>query len=242
MLRRPQKGYQWVGIIVTVLGVLPIAGESLGRASSKSSCHGSPSTDKVLISLALILLAELCRAIRFVFEERLLKHERLTPSFMVLMESCFGLVFASASWLVADVLGWELIDQTLSMLRNSATLQGLVITAVLAAGICNIAGAFITKYLSSVHNALVSELRVVFVWIPNVIYYFCDKAEAEEENRAPHGEPLDGWSALKIVGFAILISGAYVYNGSIRLPCSRLYPEQPAPLSAENIIKPHAVI
>jgi drug/metabolite transporter (DMT)-like permease len=224
ILKKSQKPYQWVGIVITILGVVPIAGESLLRAKSGGK---QKSSEAVMIALALILAAELFRAIRFVYEERLLKKERLSPSFMVLMESCFGLGFATASWFFADFVGFESISETFSMLRQSGPLQGILITAVLAAGICNIAGAFITKYLSSVHNALVSELRVVFVWLPNVIRYFIDKEDAALENRSPKGEPLDWFSTLKVAGFGILILGAYVYNGNVRLSCSRLYPVEP---------------
>ena len=232
ILKRPQKGYQWVGILITVLGILPIAGESIGRDSSSSNS----STAKVVIAFAMILLAELFRAIRFVYEERLLKKERLSPSFMVLMESSFGLVFATCSWFIANAAGLENISETLAMAAGSPTVQGLLLATALSSGICNIAGAFITKFLSSVHNALVSELRVVFVWIPNVIRYFCDKDDAAAEHRKPKGEPLDFWSILKVVGFAILITGAYVYNGNIRLPCAGLYPAEPVTEKTLDVI------
>jgi len=223
ILKHPQKPYQWAGILITILGVVPIAGESVGRAGQAKET----STATVIIALGLILVAELFRAIRFVLEERLIKKERLSPSFLVLAESSFGLAFAATSWVLADLFGWESTSTTFALLGRSSTLQAILLTTVLASGICNIAGAFITKFLSSVHNALVSELRVVFVWLPNVIRYFVDKSAAAAENRKPHGEPLDALSTLKLAGFGILITGAYVYNGNIKLPCSRLYPAEP---------------
>ena len=126
--------------------------------------------------------------------------------------------------LISNSIGRENLSETIYMLSHSPPVQWLLLATILSSGICNIAGAFITKYLSSVHNAIVSELRVVLVWVPNIIRYFLDKKNAQAEDRSVKGEPLDWFSILKVIGFATLITGAYVYNGNIKLPFYRLYP------------------
>ena len=226
VLKRKQTGYQWAGIIVTSLGVVAIAVESVVR-NSMSDTQSQHSSGVICLAIILTLLAELMRAIRFVYEERLIKINRLSAQALVFFESSAGLFLATGGWLIAGITGRENIQDTLAMVSNSRNLQWLLISTVLIAGICNVAAAFITKYLSSVHNALCSEIRVVFVWIPQVIRRFISKANNTDnipDHKLP-GEPLDALCIVKLLGFALLISGAMIYNGNIKLPFKKLYPQ-----------------
>ena len=245
MLKKRVQMYQWMGVLVTCLALIPIYFESsihakmekdrledLYRKNNKQTDPNKVTTSgEVSLGYGLILAAELMRAIRFVYEEWLIKKQHMAAQFLLISECTFGAVLACFACLYLNyysldskVFVKEEFAESWHRFQSSGSLQTLFIIYCLAAGICNIAGTFITKYLSSVINALVSELRVVLVFIPNVIRYAIDKDKADQESRKVKGEPLDGWSMLKIVGFFLLVLGAYIYNGTVKLPCANCQP------------------
>ena len=215
VLGRKQTSQNWAGIVVTTMGVGAIALESVLSNKRGSTAH---TNSEVGYALAMTMVAELARAIRFVYEERLIKVNRLTPQALVLFESCAGAVIATAAWLIACLgFGHESIADTFAMMSNNTTIPILLTLVIIFSGVCNVAAAFITKYLSSVHNALVSELRVVLVFVPQVIRYKLHEKAHPSATKHP-GEKLDWFSLIKIAGFGLLLVGAAVYNGNIRIP------------------------
>jgi drug/metabolite transporter (DMT)-like permease len=239
MLKKRVLLFQWTGIAITCLALVPIYIETMKHADMANAREKKYSTgtvdDKkvttkgeVIMGLGFILAAELMRALRFVYEEWLIKKQNMTTEFLLISECTIGAITAVLACGVAHAIGHEDYDESWARFRSSRELQALFLTFCFAAGICNVAGTFITKYLSSVVSALVSELRVVLVFVPNVIRYKLDIDKADSERRGKvKGEPLDGWSALKILGFILLILGAYVYNGKVKLPCVVLQPPPP---------------
>lgn len=248
MLNKRVLVHQWTGVVITCVALIPIFFESMEHASSEKTRLNEvlmkqgkkpkeaevTTTAEVFQGIGLILAAELMRAVRFVSEEWLIKKQNMATEFLLISECSWGCMAAVLACVICDLAGGEQLAESWTMLKSSTSLQILFFIYCATSGICNIAGTFITKFLSSVVNALVSELRVVLVFVPNVIRYQIDKKNADLEARKVKGEPFDAWSALKILGFVLLVLGAYVYNGAVKLPCAALQPPTVLPSGAKD--------
>jgi drug/metabolite transporter (DMT)-like permease len=222
VLRKPLRTGQWLGVGLVCGALVPIFFESRAHAELEKERLKSfgktvkddafSSTQEVLIGVGWIILSEFMRAVKFVFEEYLMKKKQMSTEFLLLSECSAGAIVGCALCAIASHRGEEDFLESWQLFTSSTVCQVLVISYALIASVCNIASVFVTKYLSSVFNAVISELRVALIFLPNVIRYQLDKHSADLELRKVKGEPLDWWSGLKILGFFFMLSGTYVFQ------------------------------
>jgi hypothetical protein len=85
-----------------------------------------------------------------------------------------------------------------------------------------IAGAYVTKLMSSVHNALTTIITNSIVWMLGIIVHLIDSTR---------GEKLIPLSSVQLVGFFIVLFSSMMYDSIIRLPKIFTYPADRAAAS-----------
>jgi drug/metabolite transporter (DMT)-like permease len=270
ILHKAQQPYQWMGVLITTLGLIPIfvvdflrsADEKEAEAAYKKHIGMAEDKDKSsnAIAFVFVIVAELMRAIRYLLEERLMKMESLSAEFVVYMESLVGLVISVAIMFMAHGITAksvakncgrvENLSDTWAMLKNEWVLWVLLTCHFVFVGVSNYATTLVTKYTSSVLNAILSQARTIVVWLPSVILGFVAERESEftDHNGKYHpgvarfGEPFDKFVPLVFLGFFVVTAGAMVYSGHIRIPGTRCQPEPKKPKTVESPSTSHAVI
>lgn len=226
ILHKSQKKYQWLGVIITLLGLVPVgfASQKRSEEKAKKSHEADHSLRDTLISLGLVVASEAMRGIRYVYEEKLIKVEKLSAEFVVYTESLIGLVVSLFVLLVVHKIpgdncgSRENFYDTMRMMYNQPILWGLFAINFFLVGIHNYATTLVTKHLTSMHNQIISQARTIVAWLPGVILFKLTNGDT--------GQPLDKWTALDFTGFIVLGLGAFVYNGDVKIPIPGFYPSE----------------
>ena len=267
ILHKAQMPYQWMGVLITTLGLLPIFivdflrhneedaakkayFKHMGKADKKDK-EGSAS-----MAYVLVIIAEFMRAIRYLLEERLMKMESMSAEFVVYMESLVGFVISllamiGAHYITAPSLAkncgrMEHMGDTWAMMKSEWMLWLLLSLHFVFVGVSNYATTLVTKYTSSVLNSILSQARTIVVWLPCVIlgfvaereYAFTDLDGNYHPGNAKFGEPFDRWVPLVFVGFGVVTCGALVYSGDLKLPGNRCQPEPKKPKKVSAVESP----
>ncbi len=111
--------------------------------------------------------------------------------------------------------------------KYAKTAVVLFIWHTLLVGLVNYSSTVVTKRLSSVHNAIFSELRIFIVWIVEFILAIIYNKE--------HGVAFHPLYLVEIIGFAIIVLSAFVYSGKYMIPFTNaLYPQDHPLIIAHN--------
>merc|ERR1711879_802979 len=102
---------------------------------------------------------------------------------------------------------------TLTMVGNSTSLQGLILLYIFSCSTFNVSSIFVTKSFNSVHRTMLEGTRTSVIWLWGlVVFYQIDKSAA-------YGEKWHPFSWMELVGFAFLIFGQSVYGEVLKLKC-----------------------
>ena len=227
LLGHPQQPYNWLGVFLTVVGVVPTALAASFRVADKK--------DSVWIYIMLTVVAEVMRGFRSVFEERLMKKQKLSAEFVTFCESALGLILSLVLWLVVHLIpgtdngSLESIPDTFHRLGGSSVAIILLTGNLILVGIHNYSNSLVTKYLTAVHCAVIGQVRPLFTWVPNIIIWrICVQCNAYEMKKgkvqAYYGEPLDLYSIFEIIGMIVIALGTLIYSGILKVPFVALYP------------------
>lgn len=216
---RSQRAYQWLAVAITIMGLVPV-----GMAESAESKKESGPVDvRALISVGLIVICEFLKGIRYVYEEKLIKIEKISSEFLVFMESVIGLVVAIIVMIAVNYIPLgenggpkESLAETWAMLYGSTAIQVLLAINIVLVGVHNYSTTLITQYTSSVFNVLISQFRALVTFIASVLVHYCYDPL--------FGEEFTVYTPLKFVGYVMFIVAALLYNGNVRAPCDSCYP------------------
>lgn len=200
---------------VVVLG-LAVVGVS-GFLAEKNQGSSSNNNSLIIIGIILILFGQLMNAIQMIMEESFLKHGNYSALNVVGMEGVFGfaimvlIVLPICYFLPGDDSGsYENIIDALYQLKNSAGLILLNIAMLLSIAFYNYFGLIVAKELSTIHRTLIDALRTILVWITSIIIYYAGAKSLGEKWQG-------GYSLLQLLGFAFLLIGTIIYNGSYQI-------------------------
>lgn len=266
VMKQSQKVYQWFSVGLTVLGVVPIAMAAQGRADAindfvakTTGLENNGSSESVIIPLILVVLCEIFRGVRAVFEEKLMKRDSMSAEFVTFFEAGLGCIVSPFIVLTVHFLpgrdhgSVENFWDTLSRIAGSKTILVLLLLNFFLVGIQNYATTLVSKYLSSVANAVIGQARPLIAWVPNVLLWnmcrnrglFVEKDVKGYEGKIVtqktwYGEPIDCFSYLEAIGFIMVSLAALVYSGVIKLPCRSCYELQHrSPPSDDDFTKKH---
>lgn len=229
-LHRKQYAYHWFAVFFCLAG-LAIAGTS--EYLNKVTDAGY-----IVLGCCLCLAAECMKAFRVIYDEKMLKVNNCDTTFVVGMEGLYSMVFLVPTlllvWLAipgSDNDSVEHLPDTLYRISNSPMLIGLFSTLPIVVVFLAVAGMMIIKYLTGVHNALISVARSIAAWAFELVFYYAAPASLS----AQYGEAWGTYSPLKLVGFLMVIIATLIYDGSLRLPCFFDYPKNAVTVTKDSV-------
>jgi drug/metabolite transporter (DMT)-like permease len=254
-MKKSLRKFQWAGVAITTVGLIVIAvvsnlkdaeGHRMKTAFLKSRESGDNLKSKskdlesyelpYFVIISLVLLAEFMRAVRNLYEERLMKFHGITPEYIVVFESISGLMITTGllGLFQAIKVGKaktpiENSAETIEQISANQPLLCLLVANFLLTGLCNYATTVVTKELSSVMNGIISQGRAFVVWIPSLIIgAVCMRSEKWVNYRIPgvqeglpkFGETLGHWYywVPQLFAFGLVTVGGLLYNKNLKLP------------------------
>ena len=210
VLRRRLYAYHWTGVILCIVGLV---------VAASSQLFSEPSS---LVGVILVLGSEMFKGMRIVVEEKFMKTNRMDPCFLVGIEGLYGSVVFTTTLMVvwlgiggSDGGSFENLEDTIFRISNSSGLIALFCIYPFITCVTSVVSAVVTKNLSAVHNGLISVLRVGILWVIELIIFY---SLAGSPFGKMLGEPWTKYSALKLVGFLIVLFSTLLYDEDIRLP------------------------
>jgi hypothetical protein len=215
-LKRKLFAFHWVAIVLTLVGIVV---SSLKEIIEPSSSKEFQTTD-VLIGIALVLAGEFIRSMRTVLEEKLMKKLKYDALLVVGLQGIYALVLSVPALFVVNAIETskgplEDLQVTWNQFVSSSIVMGICFTTPITVPGLFVAGAYVTKLMSAVHNALTTIITNSIVWILAVIVYFIDNKR---------GEKLIPLSSVQLVGFIIVLFASLMYDAIIRIPQIFYYP------------------
>ena len=210
MLKRKLFKFHWVAVACTVVGLVIASIPQIVDPQGKNP----PTVEKTLIGIALVLGGELIRSFKSVFEERLLKKLRYDALMMVGTQGLLAFLLtipllAIVSNIHLDGKPLEDFEVTMSQFKSSGLVIGLSAMFPLTVSALFIAGMYVTKLMSSVHNALTGIITTAIVWMLTIIIHFIEPTRGVE---------LKVLLLVQLLGFVIVFMSSLVYDAIIRLP------------------------
>jgi hypothetical protein len=218
-LKRKQLAFHYFSVGLCMAG-LAVAGWS--------EFLNNPDTGlTVFIGCILLLTSECMKAFHVILDEMMLKTNKCDILFVVGMEGLYSLLFLFPTLLLAWLAipgsqnGYlEDLSDTVYRVESSTILKALLAVLPAVVVVLAIAGAMIIKYLTGVHNALISVSRSIVAWALELIFYYC----APSEFANMYGKQWGSYSILRLVGFLLVIVATLMYDEDIRIPWLFSYP------------------
>ena len=217
-LKREQYAFHYASVGLCVVGLV-IAGWS-------EFLNNEDSAGAILLACSLLLASECMKAFHILWDERIMKAYRCDILFVVGLEGLYSIAFLVPLLCIASVIPghqnghWEDISDTVYRIDQSTILKVLISVLPVIVVILAIAGAMVIKYLTGVHNALISVSRSIVAWALELIFYYCAPAELGKM----YGKPWGPFSPLRLVGFTMVIIATLMYDEDIKIPCLFKYP------------------
>ncbi|XP_053565471.1 solute carrier family 35 member F6 [Bombina bombina] len=209
-LGRRLEWSQWLGIFITIAGLVIV-----GLADLISGSSTGKSLSSVITGDLLIIMAQIIVAVQMVLEEKFVYKHNVHPLRAVGTEGFFGFIILTLLLIpfyyipAGDFSNTErqVLEDSLDAFCQMGN-QPLIILALLgnisSIAFFNFAGISVTKEISATTRMVLDSLRTVVIWIVSLAV---------------------GWErfhALQILGFIILLLGASLYNGLHKpLMCKR---------------------
>lgn len=204
---------QWIGILITILGLVVVG---LADFVSGSRADGHKLSDVITGDL-LIIMAQIIVSVQMVLEEKFIYKHNVHPLKAVGTEGFFGFVILSLLlipmfYIPAGSFGSnprQVLEDALDAFCQIGH-KPLIVLALLGNTVSiaffNFAGISVTKEISATTRMVLDSLRTLVIWAVSLAL---------------------GWESfhgLQILGFLVLLLGTALYNGlhkpvMARLPC-----------------------
>ncbi|XP_030638281.1 solute carrier family 35 member F6 [Chanos chanos] len=214
-LGRRLQASQWVGILVTILGLV-IVGLADFVSDKGDDSH---KLSEVITGDLLIIMAQIIVSVQMVLEEKFVYRHNVHPLKAVGTEGFFGFVILSLLLIPMYFIPvGNFADNPRQVLEDALDAfcqighQPLILLALLGNTVSiaffNFAGISVTKEISATTRMVLDSLRTLVIWVVSLAL---------------------GWEkfhGLQVLGFIVLLVGTALYNGLhrpllARLPCLR---------------------
>ncbi|XP_068198523.1 solute carrier family 35 member F6 [Antennarius striatus] len=206
---------QWIGILVTTLGLVIVGlADFFSKNSNEDKKH---KLSEVITGDLLIIMAQIIGSVQMVLEEKFIYKHDVHPLRAVGTEGLFGFVVLSLLLIpmyfipVGDFSDnpRQVLEDVLEAFCQMGH-QPLIVVALLGTvasiAFFNFAGISVTKEISATTRMVLDSLRTLVIWVVSLALGWEDF----------HG--------LQVLGFLVLLTGAVLYNGLhrpllARIPC-----------------------
>ncbi|KXJ24479.1 solute carrier family 35 member F6 [Exaiptasia diaphana] len=213
-LKRKLWPIHWIGMIVTMFGLVLVGLSSVLRDNHQGSSQG-----EVILGIALILGGQCVSATQMIVEELFLKKRGYHPLQVVGMEGFFGIILMAC--LVLPVLYYIPGDQNnhsyensidaLLMIKNDTKLLIMSLLYICSISFYNFFGLSVTKSLTAVHRTLIDACRTIVVWAVDLfVHYVFHEGFGEAWDKK--------YGIFQVDGFLFLLLGTALYNELMIIP------------------------
>ncbi|KAL0233575.1 hypothetical protein PCE1_002090 [Barthelona sp. PCE] len=235
ILKKALPRFKWTAVAIIVFALTIVGASSLLGPTQPGS---APSTDTLLQLFGIIvaLLGVVFQSLQVTFEQKLMADytDDIPPALLVGIEGLYGMIFTGIILYIAQHLPqhgmighfYENTTESLCMLGKSNTILFTVIIYCFFILAYNLSGMYVTKFLSAVMRSALEGLRTLTILMANLIIHYLINPG--------FGEIWSRWTVVELLGFAFLIVGVYVYNGTIKLRGMHYPEEDKAPLVVSN--------
>ncbi|XP_063156370.1 solute carrier family 35 member F6 [Candoia aspera] len=192
---------QWLGILITIVGLVVV-----GLADLLNSNDESHKLSEIITGDLLIIMAQVIVAVQMVLEEKFVYKHNVHPLQAVGTEGFFGFIILSVILVpMYFIPGGSFSGSPRRVLEDAidafCQIGHLPLIAVALLGnissiaFFNFAGISVTKEISATTRMVLDSLRTMIIWVVSLAI---------------------GWEAfhgLQILGFLLLLTGAALYNG-----------------------------
>ncbi|XP_075782081.1 solute carrier family 35 member F6 [Pelodiscus sinensis] len=210
---------QWLGILVTIAGLVVV-----GLADLLSSRDATHKLSEVITGDLLIIMAQVIVAIQMVLEEKFVFKHDVHPLRAVGTEGFFGFVILSlllipmyyipaGSFSGSPRRVLEDTPDAFCQIGRQPLIALALVGNISSIAFFNFAGISVTKELSATTRMVLDSLRTVLIWAVSLAV---------------------GWETfhgLEILGFLVLLAGAALYNG-LHQPLLARLPGRRPPVAA----------
>eukprot|EP01042_Synura_sphagnicola_P001587 gene1587-1842_t len=168
------------------------------------------------IGVLLVLLGCLAQGVQYVFEEKVMAVDDISPLVVIGFEGIWGallsivLIYPIAYMVPGKDNGsYENPFDSYTMIVNSSFLQRLLLGFVGFVTIYNIMAVYVTRYLSAIWHAILDNFRPMTIWAVDLLLFYYIMPNSG------FGEEWTAGSKIQLVGLLILFLGTAVYNGSV---------------------------
>ncbi|XP_029984937.1 solute carrier family 35 member F6 isoform X2 [Sphaeramia orbicularis] len=212
-LGRRLKSSQWIGILITILGLV-IVGLADLLSGNKDDSH---KMSDVITGDLLIIMAQIIVAVQMVLEEKFVYKHDVHPLRAVGTEGFFGFIVLSLLLIPMYFIHVgnfsnnprQVLEDALDAFCQIGH-QPMILLALLGNTVSiaffNFAGISVTKEISATTRMVLDSLRTLVIWVVSLAL---------------------GWEhfhGLQVLGFLVLLLGTALYNGLhrpllARIPC-----------------------
>jgi len=208
LLKRKLWPYHWVSI-ATVLAGLVIASipELLDKKPGKS-------TGDTILGLGLTLGGEFVRAFKGVFEEKLMKKLHYDALMVVGLQGVIAFLWSIPTVAVVDSIDTEKFADTWAQFKSQPLVWAILSLSPVTVSALFISGAYVTKLMSAVHNALTGSITTAITWLLSIIVHVIDAKVAHGHR----GLDVKAIHSVQVLGFLIVVVASMAYDAIIRIP------------------------
>lgn len=204
---------QWVGILITILGLV-IVGLADFFSGHKDDTH---KLSDIITGDLLIIMAQIIVSVQMVLEEKFVYKHDVHPLRAVGTEGFFGFVVLSLLLIPMYFIHvGDFADNPRNVLEDALDAfcqighQPLILLALLGNTVSiaffNFAGISVTKEISATTRMVLDSLRTLVIWVVSL------------------GLGWEQFQGLQVLGFLVLLVGTALYNGLhrpllARIPC-----------------------
>jgi hypothetical protein len=227
VLKRPQKGHMWIGVILVTLSLVLVGFAAV--TGSDGVAPAGVSTGLVILAMCLTAGAQFLRAVQVVLEDWLVHDVEISPYLIVGAEGIWGLLGTSLIFLpicqnigTVDDEGNGVHEDTIDtflMLGNEPLLIGLLILYILSILGLNTFGMIVCEITNAVMRTIIEAMRTLCVWVVQLIFHYALGISNWGRRHPEIGEEWSVASWLELAGFSLLVTGMFTYNGTLRMPC-----------------------
>ncbi|KAH0790837.1 Drug/Metabolite Transporter (DMT) Superfamily [Histomonas meleagridis] len=151
-----------------------------------------------------------------IIEEKVMDSMNLSPSEVSGLSGIWSFMFSTFL-----LLTMEDTYDTIIMIKNNSIILILSIVSIAIFAIWTILSLKITQNASAIARMVFDQLTIAIVWIIQIFIHWIITGTEYEEKYAKAGEEWTKWSWLQMVGFAVMVFGAYVYQGIVKIPARK---------------------
>jgi len=216
IMGRKLFAFHWFAIAIVLAGIVVASIPAVVKPEK------GPGATEAIIGISLVLAGELIRSLRGVVEEKMLKKLRYDALLVVGIQGLYACILTipliiSVNYIENSKGPLEEFTETVRMFGSSGVIIAIAAFMPFSVPGLFVAGAYVTKLMSAVHNALTTILTNGTVWIISIIVHYVDPLHLR-------GHGVELISLVQLTGFLMVLVASLIYDADIKLPCLFKYP------------------